>query len=83
MKIICVDDKNRPEIIPTSKWVKKNESYTPIGIIKCNAQGGIFGVVLAEIDLSGCEPYKCFSIHRFSIPIEDKVKIEELEEVLV
>jgi hypothetical protein len=83
MKILCIDDTNRPETIPTSKWLKKNQEYTPTGVIKCNSQGGIFGFILAEIDLKGCEPYKCFSIHRFAIPVEIKEEVEELEEVLV
>lgn len=79
-KLLCIDDKNRPNQIPLNKWIKKGEFYTPIGILKCNIQGGIMGFKLAEIDLdSSCEPYKCFSIHRFAVPVEDKVLEEELE----
>lgn len=79
MKIICKDDTHRPAEIPISKWVIKGQEYTPTGILKCNSQGGILGFILKEIDLTGCEPYKCFSIHRFAVPVEDKVLEEELE----
>lgn len=81
MKLLCINDAGRPNCIPISKWVKKNEWYTPIGTVKCNIQGGILGFKLAEIELdSSCEPYTCFAITRFAIPVELKEK-EELEEL--
>jgi len=81
-KVICIDDSNRPSDIPTSKWVKKGEEYTVIEIIKCNTQGGLIGLKLAEIDLSGYEPYTCFAANRFRIPAPEE-KIEEVEELVV
>ena len=85
MIVTCLDDNFRPAEIPLSKWIKRGVSYTAIRRIKCNTQGGIEGFVLAEIDLTGCEPYKCFSIHRFGIPLEQKDNIlkEELELELI
>lgn len=84
MKVLCINDKNRPAELPTSKWIKKDEIYTVIDVIKCTSQGGIFGYVLEEIDLKGYEPYMCFSAHRFALPIEDKVIKEEiLEEIMI
>lgn len=80
-KLICINDSNRPDGIPISKWVKKGEPYTAIGVIKCNAQGGVYGYILEEIDLTGCDPYICFATFRFGMPIEP-VKIEETEEIL-
>lgn len=81
MNVICIDDKNRPAEVSSSKWVKKDEKYTVIEVMKCNAQRGIYGYKLEEIDLSDCAPYLYFSAHRFRIPIAPKMKenIEELE----
>jgi hypothetical protein len=70
MEVFCINDAGRPNEIPTSKWVKKAEVYTVIDTIKCNIQSGKIALVLAEIDLKGCEPYKGFSQERF-IPVEE------------
>ena len=29
MKILCIDDKNRPDEIPIEKWVVEGREYTP------------------------------------------------------
>lgn len=83
MKVICVNDSNRPNEIPTSKWIKKDQEYTVINAIKCNIQGGILGFELEEIDLKGCEPYLYFAAHRFSISPPVKVVEDELIEELI
>ena len=81
MKVICLNDQNRPNEIPSTKWVKKDEMYTVTKLMKCNVQGGLLGFQLAEIDLKGCEPYEYFAAHRFGIPIPDGV-IDEKEELV-
>lgn len=78
MKVQCFDDTGRPNEIPLNKWVKKGETYTVIGSIKCNIQGGALALILAEIDLSDCEPYKGFAANRFCPP-EKKPVIKENE----
>lgn len=79
MRVLCLDNSNKPNEIPQSKWelLRKDEWYTVIEVMKCNAQGGIFGYKLAEIDLSGCEPYIYFAAYRFGIPKEELVLQEE------
>jgi len=76
MKVLCVNDANRPNEIPASKWIKEGETYHVVDVIKCNVQGGAHGYVLQEIDLSGCDPYKCFSVKRF-IPVHTVMLTEE------
>lgn len=76
-KVICINDKNRPNIIPLSKWLKEGEIYTVLEVMKCNVQGGLLGFKLEEIDLKGCEPYLYFSYERFA-PLEDLPEIEEI-----
>lgn len=86
MKLICINDSDRPNEIPISKWIKKGNQYTAIKFNKMNMQGGILGVQLEEIDLSDCFPHTHFLASRF-LPLEplkekESENIEELEEEL-
>jgi hypothetical protein len=68
MKVVCRNDKGRPDEIPTSKWVKEGDEYTVIDAIPCNMQPGApIALVLEEIDLSGHGFYKGFCSSRFEI----------------
>jgi len=78
-KIICLDDSNRPNDIPISKWIKRNEIYTLIRIDKMNMQNGELGFELEEIDLSDCFPYTRFAAYRFGVLINPKSEVEEKE----
>ena len=86
MKVVCIDDKNRPNEIPTSKWVKEKKEYTVIKADYMNQQNKLLGYQLQEIDLSGCFPYTYFAAKRFAIVAPDKeeevVAVKELEEEL-
>jgi len=86
MKLICINDSDRPNEIPLSKWIKKGNQYTAIKFNKMNMQGGILGVQLEEIDLSDCFPHTHFLASRF-VPLEplkekENENVEELEEEL-
>lgn len=70
--VICIDDANRPDGIPTSKWVKKGNKYTVIEVSKMRAQGGLLGFKLEEINIDSCFPYQYFSANRFGLPIQIK-----------
>ena len=76
-EVICINDKDRPNEIPLSKWVKKGKTYTVIRFAKMAIQGG-YGVQLQEIDLSDCRPYDFFGAHRFA-PLHDGPLNEALE----
>jgi hypothetical protein len=76
MKVICINDQHRPESFPASKWIKKGQTYTVVKILDMIIQGGK-GLVLEEIDMTGCEPYTAFGAWRFR-PLH-----EELEEIAV
>jgi hypothetical protein len=87
MKLICIDDSNRPIDIPREKWVKKGNEYTPVRFVRMVAQNNELGVIIEEIDLTDCFPYECFAAYRFALknPDEESEKenrlIDELEEV--
>ena len=69
MKIMCINDANRPQEIPQNKWVKKNEIYTLIGVQNLLSSDS-FGFLLDEIVLDeSCFPYHYFNPDRF-VPID-------------
>jgi hypothetical protein len=73
-KVICIDDKNKPQEIKRSLWIKKDNEYT-ITHIYYHAQQGISGCELAEIELTDdCFPYVSFSLARFAIP-QDQLEL--------
>lgn len=75
---ICIDNANRPEVIPLTKWLKKGNSYTIIFTVLVLPQRQI-GVHLSEIELTEKElPYEYFLLSRFAIREEDLMKLNEL-----
>jgi hypothetical protein len=63
--VVCVNDSNRPDGIPTSKWVKKGEIYTVIVVGRLMLQNGCMGFKLKQINIDDCFPYQFFSAERF------------------
>ena len=62
---ICIDDENRPNDIPLSKWLKEGENYHITSATVVLPQG-ILGFKLKEIELdANCLPYSYYSSHRF------------------
>lgn len=76
-KVICIDDTNRPNDIPISKWVVKNNIYTVIKVVFPHLQPGTMGFKLAELNIDECFPYQYFSSHRFAMLPESEVWAEE------
>src|SRR5574343_1227810 len=68
VKCLCIDAKNRPEVIPTNKWVLEGEEYHITHIYLHTLQeGGIQGVTLYEKPLDeSCAPYESFRLTRFA-----------------
>jgi len=66
-RVICIDSSDRPDGIPTSKWITKGEEYTVIEISKMRMQGNLLGFKLEEINLDSCFPYQYFAARRFGI----------------
>ena len=81
-KLICINDKDFPSEIPTSKRLKLGEEYTITKVMKCNVQGGLLGFAVAEIDLTGCAPYEYFAANRFGVPVDIDVLMEEEVEMV-
>ena len=92
-EVICIDDKNRPVEIPSSKWPVKGQKYTVIGVAP-SPMNGVLGFQLEELVLGDdCFPYGCFNTKRFGLPVQEKkdaieeeladlgIEVQELEEV--
>ena len=78
MKLICLDDKNKPKEIPESKFVKEGEWYELLMVIRC-MPGNIIGFqfVSPELDET-CLPYICYLGTRFAMLEKDIKEFEQL-----
>lgn len=83
IKVVCINDANRPESVPTSRWIKKGENYTIIKVEKMLVQGSILGCKLAEINNDDLFPYTHFSLNRFRPLTEDEQMAETSVEELI
>lgn len=83
-KVVCINDKNRPEVIPTSKWITKGEIYTVIEASPLHIQHGMIGFKLEEKNIDDCIPYQYFDATRF-LPLDLHTRLWaelELERIL-
>lgn len=80
MKIpcICINDRLKPDEIPTSKWVVKGNTYHITHVYNNIQQNGIKGVELFEHDISDCMPYNCYRLDRFAFAIEDIERLVQM-----
>lgn len=85
MKVICVNDSNRPLKIPETQWVKKGKAYTVVRAVKMAIQANMLGFDLEEINLEGCFPYEFYDAKRFlpeDMVNQKDVAVEVIEEEL-
>ena len=78
VRVICLNEKGRPNEIPIDKWPIEGEQYHIKWIYKQLQQKGIQGVELAEFDISECVPYNCYDLRRFGIFSDDMNKLMQL-----
>lgn len=82
-EVTCIDDSNKPNDIPASRWVKKGQKYTVIKVAKMLIQGGLVGFKLEELNIDEFFPYQFFAANRFAIPLDHAWDIEaQLEKLL-
>jgi len=77
-EVTCIDAKNKPNDIPTSKWVVEGQKYTVIKVAKLLIQGGMVGFKLEGLDIDAYFPYQFFAANRFMIPLDNAWNIEEM-----
>ena len=66
-KVICINNKSRPDGIPLNKWIDEGQVYTVIHVTKLLIQGGKIGFKLAEVNIDDCFPYQYFDANRFAL----------------
>lgn len=82
-EVTCIDDSNKPNDIPSSRWVKKGQKYTVIKVAKMLIQGGLVGFKLEELNIDEFFPYQFFAANRFAIQLNPAWDIEaQLEKLL-
>ena len=84
-KVKAVDTSNKPNDIPTSKWLVKGKVYTVINVELMRMQNNEIGYKLSEIDLDDCFPYTRFGAWRFEEALEkvDAAKIDTVLELAI
>lgn len=79
----CIDAKNKPNDIPTSKWLVEGQEYTVVKVAKLLIQGGLVGFKLEELNIDSYFPYQFFAANRFGIPLDNAWDIEEMLEKIL
>jgi hypothetical protein len=84
MKVICINDANKPGKIPPSEWIKEGVIYTVTTVVNMGLQPGKFGYLLKEISLSKESfPYEYYSADRFGVLVDQSLEtVEETEQIL-
>lgn len=81
MKVICIDDNNRPNEVPLTRWIKNGETYTITRIMAMTQQGKIAGVKIAEINNDDLFPWTYFRLNRFGITEEQLLAMIDISDV--
>ena len=76
-KVVAINTQGRPNEIPTSQWIEKDEVYTVLQMDYMNMQGRMLGFKLEEVNIDNCFPYQYFSADRFRPFSEEDAKAEE------
>jgi len=75
---MCVNDENKPNDIPQSKWIKKGKIYNIIFSRTVLPQKQL-GFMLYEIELDeSCAPYEYFLATRFAFTDDDLKQLIQL-----
>lgn len=70
MKVICINDSNKPKEIPSDQWIIEGDEYTIVRLVRMAIQGNKMGVLLKEVQIGEESfPYEFYDADRF-IPTE-------------
>jgi hypothetical protein len=82
MRVVCINDSNKPAKVPQEEWIKKGAKYTVTKVAQMGFQKGKLGYKLKEVSLSEQSfPYEYYDSHRFVLLVKDKeIAKEEIVE---
>lgn len=73
IKVICIDDSNRPPDVPLTNWIKKEQEYTVVRVgMNKLTQDEYF--VLQEIHPT--PPYGGYKVNRFRLPHPEAIEAQ-------
>lgn len=71
MKVLCINDTDKPVKISEENWIKQGKIYTVIEVKKMGLQKGQLGYKLAEVSIPEKSfPYEYYSSSRFGFLVE-------------
>lgn len=71
MKVLCLNDADKPAKISEENWIKQGKVYTVVEVKKMGLQKGQLGYKLAEVSIPEKSfPYEYYSSSRFGFLIE-------------
>jgi len=71
MKVLCINDTDKPVKISEENWIKQGKIYTVIEVKKMGLQKGQLGYKLAEVSIPEKSfPYEYYSSNRFGFLVE-------------
>lgn len=82
-KVVCVNDKFKPDEFPANFWIKKGEIYTVTEAKYLANHHMTIGYKLYEIEIPSDCPYKFFLSNRFRPYSEDDAEAEKAVEQLL
>ena len=80
VSVMCIDDSNKPSIIPQDKWPVEGELYniSHIYVMRNEKQDGIKGCELVEFNIEQYLPYNCYRLDRFAVSVDDIEKLIQM-----
>jgi len=83
MQVVCINDKNKPDIIPQEEWIEEGNVYTVVSIRKMGLQHETLGYELEEVALTErSAPFEFYDAERFAILFDVSLRqvLQEEEE---
>jgi hypothetical protein len=78
VRVVCIDDKNKPVEIPQRKWIIEGQEYHILFVVY-SVPSKTMAYDLEEIELDeSCMPYQHFSAKRFAIHKDDLEEFQQL-----
>tara|TARA_R110000772_G_scaffold90544_2_gene186708 strand:- start:2955 stop:3236 length:282 start_codon:yes stop_codon:yes gene_type:complete len=83
-RVVCINAKKKPALLPMSSWIKEGEIYTVIHASNMARQRGTLGYKLAEVEIPKGLDYEYYAASRFRpYDIEDAAAEAAVEELLM
>jgi hypothetical protein len=84
MKVVCINNSNKPSRIPLNEWLIEGKEYTVTDIRKMGLTPNTTGYLLKEVQLSEKSfPYELYNSNRFQLVTEEVLENTEQLEISI